>query len=315
MAFTVALLKLKLSVDVKQIIQCVGHPLRCSINRCHCAFEAKDDFVDNLDLSGILGLFFSIICFEPPRTAHDCSAMLYVIASVKECDKMIISFSNSGIRGRQIRTLADVLSSKDGKLQVNSLNLDGNKLNGESVCYLFNIASSAFQSLTELYLIGNRISGSHVKSIVRALTKSCSKGCVLERLHLSYNPLEVSVLQAIQDAVADNLFSELMRVYLKGSLTSDACTNAVFIEALSAHCPKLADLDLSENNLGASGASALAQAVSRIQLRSRSETDGYVQCLSHIRLRETNLGDEGLTAFCDNLEGVCNTGGCMQYWS
>ena len=71
---------------------------------------------------------------------------------MQECSRLIINFSNSGISENQIRTLTDVLASKHGKLQVERLDLSGNKLTDKSVSDLFHRASASFQSLTYLYL-------------------------------------------------------------------------------------------------------------------------------------------------------------------
>ena len=106
------------------------------------------------------------------------------------------------------------------------------------------------------------------------------------------------------------------QLYLAGSLTSDADTNAAwlttFVEALSAHCPHLELLDLSRNNLGVPGATALARVISRLQHQSQSDVGmihGFMtqpSFLSKIHLNQTNLGDEGLCAFIENIDGVCH---------
>ena len=91
----------------------------------------------------------------------------------------------------------------------------------------------------------------------------------------------------------------MLRLMLNSWLT-------MFVECLSTHCPKLKYLHLSKNNLGVPGASTLARAVSRLQHHSRFGFVPPQHCLSKVYLNETNLGDEGLKAFCDSLEGVCN---------
>jgi hypothetical protein len=71
-------------------------------------------------------------------------------------------------------------------------------------------------------------------------------------LNLSGNRLTMSGLQAFENAVRGNLFAKLEKLDLSGSLTSDADAAwlTTFTEALSAHCPHLGSLDLSDNNLG-----------------------------------------------------------------
>ena len=63
-----------------------------------------------------------------PRTAHDCAAILYVIANMQECNGMKIDFGDCGIREGQIKKLIDILASKEGKLQVVDLNLSSCRL-------------------------------------------------------------------------------------------------------------------------------------------------------------------------------------------
>ena len=66
----------------------------------------------------------------------------------------------------QIRILANILAEKQGRLQVGSLNISGNKLAEDSVVDLFHKASTAFQSPMELSLGGNRIGADSINSIL-----------------------------------------------------------------------------------------------------------------------------------------------------
>ena len=300
--------KFETSCDIKQVVHCVANKSLFSVENlslCHCAFEAQNDVVTREVVQFQNASFSSL---GSPRTAHDCAAVLYVIANMQDCSGMEIDFSDSGVRENQIRTLTDILASKHGKLQVWKLCLIGNKLTDKCVSDLFHRASAAFQSLTHLYLSGNRIGSETVKSIASTLTKSSSSGCRLSWLVLSLNPLGVSGLQTLEDIVRDNLLSKLKHLDLDGSLTSDTDTNAAwlstFIEALSTHCPHLERLHLSENNLGVPGASALARVVSKLQHHSQSNGRLNVRFLSNIKLNKTNLGDKGLCAFVESLECV-----------
>ena len=305
--------------DVKQVIQCVAATGKYDINKlslCHCAFEAQNSSSNDIVIQVITDKpsYFNVR-FGSPRTAHDCAAVLYVIDNMQECSRLNIDFSNSGISEIQIRTLTDVLDSKHGKLQVKKLDLRGNKLTDKSVSDIFHRASASFQSLTHLDLDGNSIGAESIKSITTSLAKSPSSGCRLSSLILSYNPLGVSGLQALERAVLDGQLSKVEKLYLAGSLTSDADTNATFVEALSAHCPHLRLLVLSRNNLGVPGATALARVISRLQHQSQSDVGmihGFMtqpSILSKIYLNQTNLGDEGLCAFIENIDGVCHLDG------
>ena len=267
--------------DLKLAVQCASGRHN-TLHICHCALEAQNEFVcSKAALSLIADNLYH------PRNPHDCAAVLYVIAHIQECSGLNINFDYCGVRENQIRALADALASKHGKLQVERLELIGNKLTDKTVRYLFNRASAAFQSLGHLDLGGNSIGA---QSIITVLVKSISDenslcGCVL---------------------------SNLERLFLSGSLTSDPDTNASWLttlgEALSAHCPHLIKLDLSQNNLGVPGAIALARVISRLQHHSPKDIGlRFMQFpLSDVNLNQTNLGDKGLCAFVDTLEGVCH---------
>ena len=294
--------------DIKQFVHCVAiRSYYCvyKLPLCHCAFEAHNDVVNSEVLHVIASNHVSFSCL---RTAHDCAAVLYVIANMQECSGLRINFSDNGVRENQIKTLTDILASKEGKLQIQELNLSGNKLTDKCVSDLFHRASAAFQSLTNLDLRCNRIGSESIKAIASTLAKS-SSGCQLSHLSLSHNPLGVSGLQTLESVVRDNLFSKLWSLFLAGSLTSDADTNAAwlttFVEALSTHCPHLVRFDLSKNNLGVPGASALVRVISKLHHHSQSEYRFFkVGFLSYIALNKTNLGDKGLCAFVESLECV-----------
>ena len=134
---------------------------------------------------------------------------------MQECSSLNIDFSDSGISENQIRTLTDVLASKHGKLQVEKLDLSGNKLTDKSVSDLFHRASAAFQSLS--------------------------------RTHLS------------------------------------------------------------QNNLSVPGATALAQVISKLQHQSQCDVKlKRLSTFNTLFLNQTNLGDNGLCAFIENVDGVCH---------
>ena len=302
--------KLEVKCNIKQVIRYL-HDKSYSVKEpslCHCAFEAQNDAVSSEVIQLLIASSKSFSTFGRPRTAHDCAAMLYVIANMQECSGMVIYFHNSGVRENQIKTLTDLLASKHGKLQVKGLVLSGNKLTDKCVSDLFHKASAAFQSLTCVNLRGNRIGNEGIKTITSTLAKSSSSGCLLSELGLSHNPLGVSGLQTLESVVRDNLLCKLEYLYLAGSLTSDADTNAAwlttFVEALSTHCPHLKSLNLSENNLGVPGASALARVISKLHHHSQSNDRLNVGFLSEVYLNTTNLGDKGLCAFVESLECV-----------
>ena len=228
------------NLDVKRAIQCVVVSNEYNVPKlslCHCAFEAQNNSINDRVIQVLINNF--CVNFGSPHTAHDCAAVLYVIDNMQQCSRLKINFSNSGISENQIRTLTDALASKHGKVQVETLDLRGNKLTDKSVSDLFHRASAAFQSLTYLNLSGANI-------------------------------------------------------------------NATFIEALSAHCPRLRKINLSQNNLGVPGATALAQVISRLQHQSQCDVELKLQSKFSFCLNQTNLGDNGLCAFIENIDGVCH---------
>ena len=273
--------------DLEQAVECVSgkHDI---LHICHCALEAQNEFVCSKAALSLSANEFDYYDYHP-RNPHDCAAVLYVIAHMQECSGLIITFNNCGVRDNQIRALADTLAIKHGKLQVNNLSLSGNKLTDKTVSYLFNTASAAFQSLTYLNLSGNSIRAESIKSITTAVLKSSSDG--------------------LENSLCDGVLSNLEWLSLSESLTSDADTNASLLstlgEALSSHCPHLLCLDLDHNNLGVHRAIALlARVISRLQHHSAKDS-GLEPPLSFVDLCQTSLGDKGLCAFVDSLEGVC----------
>ena len=104
-----------------------------------------------------------------------------------------------------------------------------------------------------------------------------------------------------------SLLIKLEWLDLSGALTSDADINATwlttFVDALSAHCPHLRDLNLSDNNLGIPGASALSRTCVT-DYSTCGEPSDHTCRLKHIRLDNTNIGDKGLVILIKNFNVV-----------
>ena len=261
------------------------------LSLCHCSFEAQNDLIND-EVSHIFNDNPSVFStFGYPHTAHDCTAVLHVIANMQKSSDMIITFRDCGVREKQIRILTDILASKRGKLQVSELNLSDNTLTVQCVSDLFHRASLAFWSLTKLNLTHTRISlRAENESTITSLSKSCS------------GRYESDLSGVFDQQVIENAVSTFDQ---KGSLTSDDTSS--FVEALSAYCPHLRELNLSQNNLGVPGASALAVLVSRLNNNSLVSDVGHTlqqHGLTDLCLNMTNLGDSGLCAFVEGLEGV-----------
>ena len=272
---------------------------------CHCAFEARNKVIVKKIIHLLIDKGESQYYrpwFGSPRTAHDCSAVLYVIDNMEECSQgMNIGFSGYHITENQIRALTNSLANKHGKLQVRKLDLSGNKLTCECVGNLLDRAANAFQSLEELNLRDTKIEPEKITIILGK--PSCQ---ALSDLDLSHNNLGVSGLQALENVVNAGWLANLRRLELSGCLTDDANTNAsaleTFLKSLSAHCPRFYTLNLSDNDLGVPGASALAVAISQHNILTSPHYKWVSLWLNWINLNNTKLGDEGLRAFFENME-------------
>ena len=213
---------------VQQTLKCVAGDPPDHLSVYHCASEAQNVLINKIVAQYLVtDPFHNTISFGSPRTAHDCSAILYVIDNFQECGyDLEINFGNAN--ENQLEALMHILASKKGKLWISKLDLSGSRLTGSS----------------------------------------------------------------LQSAAHDDVLAKLEILNLEGSLTSGAHTNAMWLatllQALSDHCPNLEDLNLSNNNLGVPGASALAK----------------LHVSDQLYLNKTNLGDEGLTILVESLKAI-----------
>ena len=212
---------------IQQMLECVAGDLHYpdNLSVCHCAFEAHNDLINENVTQYLVTYptYNTMVSFGYPGTAHDCSAVLYVIANLQECGRGLMVYFRYASEN-QIKELMDILASKKGKLWISTLNLSGSRLT-------------------------------------------------------------VSSLQALESAVHGDVLAKLEYLNLEGSLTSDADTNAKWLATLSRHCPNLKHLDLSNNNLGVPGASALAK----------------LHVSDELNLSKTKFGDKSLTIFVKSL--------------
>ena len=93
----------------------------------------------------------------------------------------------------------------------------------------------------------------------------------------------------------------LTELHLRDSLSSDALTNAEFIQALG-HCRGLKVLDLSDNNLCAPGGRALGKILPQFSLE-------------RLDISSANLGDDGMSALNQGLESTCHIGYLDLNWN
>ena len=281
--------------DFQPFISSIKHSTDYTV-LCHCAFEAKGDsksFVNEIEEVYYQDSFKAY-------SAHDCTAILYVIANMQENTvTQSIRFDNSGIRENQVRELADILAGKKGMLQVEELDLSDNNLTDKCISDLIHRAVTSFRWLSQINLKGNRIGSNSIKLLRKSTFNR------LSYLTLSDCPLGVSGMQVLEEAVCTGSIHRLERLNLAGSLTNDADVNgallATSLGAIMSCNLSLTSLDLSRNNLSVPGASALAQ------ILCQHEQDYTLLGLSgsgpisiqKVHLDETNLGDEGLVAFVE----------------
>ena len=257
---------------------------------CHCAFEARNEVVSSEVIKALSTKTHSkvFIHFGDPHTAHDCAAIVYVIDNMQgsECDRMEINFKACSLGAKLLCKLADILARRPKKLQVKDLDLSDNNLSDESVADLFHRASTAFQSLEKLFLRNNKVGRKGISAIMAALAESSSHSVM--QLDLSYNPLTLTGLQVLQDAVKSGTLANLEIFFMQGSLTTDANINiqylSSFAEVLLSHCLHLRRLDLSGNDLGEPGTNV----VSRIILKLVGSDKNFDLCLNREYMSEVD---------------------------
>ena len=284
--------------DVSKVLINSGSCRLLALQRCHLALEANQRSIDILVASQIKDDCYVMFIAD---TAFDFAATVRVIANLQDCRGIFIYFHDCYLGDKQIASLAAALAGEHRKLQVSKLDLSGNKLTDQSVADLFDRASHAFsQSLFAVILRESIIGVKAINSITNVLAKSLSNvipGCMLfggSMLQISDNPLKVEGVKALRDAMCADKLSNLVKLSLAGSLTSDANTNAELILALgSGHCHSLKELDLSRNNLGVPGGKALGKVLPHL-------FSGV-----SLHLYATMLSDEGISAFAQNLEDTC----------
>ena len=236
------------------------------------------------------------------RTAHNFTAVVYIISRIALFSNLEIEFKNFDLRDEQIAALADALVGND----VMSVILQDNHLTDQRVADLFERASPAFyQSLRRVCIHNNGVGPKAIKSITTLLGESllsydasAPRGLLdTPELDISDNPLEKEGLYILRDALCADKLANLVDLYLAGSLTGDADANAELILALgSGHCCSLELLNLSRNNLGEPGGKALGKVLPHLH----SGLSLY--------LGETMLGDKGISGFAQNVEGMCELG-------
>ena len=255
---------------LKQLIFTHNNNSKCLL--CHCACEAANSAITSEVIKSLCSKESrkTFINFGEPHTAHDCEAILYVIANMQgsECDGMIINFKACSLNAKQIIRLANILETKSSKLQVKELDLSDNSLPDDCVAKLFSIAFPVLRSLKKLLLRNNNIEEKGVHAIMETLLSQRA----ITVLDLSSNHLTQAGLRLIQNAVIFGTLTNLMILDMQKTLTEDATFNISFLrtfsEALLSHCLHLKTLNLSDNDFGQPETLTLSSIITRLTTKN-----------------------------------------------
>ena len=181
--------------------------------------------------------------------------------------------------------------------------------NASYPCVEFGSPHTAHDCAAVLYVIGNMqecnrldinfsysgISEKQIRSLTDVLASKHGKLQVKE-LSLSGNKLT--------DKSVSDLFHRSSAAFLPLTSLYLSCVNT-FVKDFSAHCPRLRTIDLSQNNLGVSGATALGKVISRVQHQSQCDFELALQSNFRLYLNKSNLSDNGLCSFIESVD-VCH---------
>ena len=240
-----------LSLDNKVIECLLSAPMASQRLLCHYALESS-----NANISSRIASMINY--FEGANSPYDCVAIFHVLLYYSErC--IDIDLSQARIGDNLMEKLVASLSEVKGKFCLHRMNLCRNKLTDRCFAYLFNSPSFNFSFLKHLSLDYN-----HFKLDVSPLLLSAPFNNLVF-LFLSDNPLGVSGIQSLETAVQAGVLVSLEYLNLSNTLTDDADINGTLLTTLlssiASHCPSLYEINLSENNLGVPGASALTEAL------------------------------------------------------
>ena len=250
---------------------------------CHCSMESSDNTVCSKIAKEVNGQFEENPFNSFAHTPQDCVAVFHVLRRTLFCSGMILKLYNSGLNDKLLETLTDILSSAGSNLQVEQLIINGNKLTDKGIANLLCRASASLSSLETL-----SFSFTQSRSGIADLPTLSSFHC-LKKLFVSDSPLGVSGIQCLEAAIQAHAFVDLERLNLPNTLTDDADINgallAILLPSIASHCPRLEHLDLSKNNLGVPGASAVGELITN---NNRSELE--------LDLSDTNINAKAVAA-------------------
>ena len=251
---------------------------------CHCSMESSDDSVCSKIAKKINGQFKDNLYGSIAHTPQDCVATFHALSQTVHCSDIVLSLGYCGLYDKLLKELVDILTSAGSDLQVEELDVSGNKLTDKGIADLLCRASTSFSSLESLSFSFTQSSSGTVDIIPLLSSFHC-----LSNLFVSDSPLGVSGIQCLEAAIQASKFDNLKMLSLSNTLTDDADINgallATLLPSIASHCPHLEYLDLSKNNLGVPGASAVGELITT----NRSELE--------LDLSDTNINAKAVAAF------------------
>ena len=253
----------------------------------HGIYEAKDGNVKNYLLNLVYGDYFT---FAFPRSAHDCATVINAIdhfekgtqVSGKCVATVSFKFQHCNLDEELLTNLAVALHRTEGNLHIKTMLIQDNQLSDGAISILLNLAALTFQSLKQLSLAANSIGAETINVI-----SECLKESSLERLTLSYNPLNASGALALKDAIEIDALVNLTDLQLKSCCLSNSQACAALIQVLPDHCVNLKQLNISDNV--ADSPILIGESLGKLLQNHRN--------LSELYANEIGLGDDGMKSF------------------
>ena len=211
--------------------------------------------------------------------------------------KLELNLSETNLDSEAAKTLSDkVLASLEDVSNLLSceieLSIDNNPLGHSGLSAIFRMLSNENCPVTEIDL-------NHTHAVNQGLITAtdfgeietptfrgrCSK---LKRLYFRNNkPSGDTHVACLTMAIKANIFGNLEWLQLSNALPDNVEENGrlltELLPSIASHCPNLNDLDLSENNLGVPGASAIGEAFVRLATNRKK---------LELNLSKTNLDSE-----------------------
>ena len=252
---------------IQQTLECVAGGLYDCLSICHCAFEAHNGLI-NQQIAQYLVAHPFLNCVYP-RTAHDCSALLYVIRNLQEGGYGLkVNFGNAS--EIQVCVLMDILASKNPEtLWISKLNLSGSKLTVSSLQALESAArGDVLAKLEYLDLNGCLTSDADTNAKWLATFLQVLSGHCPNLLVLDYSNNNLGVPGA---SVVAKLHVHSWLCLNNTNLGDNGL--CILVERLNFEV--ISNLKLADNNIHASGVSCLADAVYSGELDLRSNPLGF----------------------------------------